>query len=438
LITYQTAYLKAHYPVEFLCASMSADKEKIDKVVRLIAEGRGMGITILSPDINESGIDFSVVYATPEGDPRLARGPHGYNGASKVRDPLGPRIRFGLGAVRGIGEAAIVAILEARQSGPFKDMFDFAARVDAKRINKGVFEALVHSGALDSLLQPLAVSRASASASVELALERSKAATKDRAAGQSNLFGLFAAATAKPGETVSASGDKYVESAPWDSRELLMHEKKALGFYLSGHPLDRYGRLTVISTAAVWDQEERAKVKLAGMVEGYRERPMKTGTGKMAFFELEDRMGRIEVKVRPAQVEAFAHILSSGEPVVLKGMIGYDRRQSDDADEENAVEPTPQILLDEAFLLSTFIRTETRGVALRIAQERARKDQLHKLAELLKSCRGSCPVTMTLLLEDGAEVQLALGQEFRVEASDPMLAGLERLFGDRVAELRTA
>jgi DNA polymerase-3 subunit alpha len=439
LITYQTAYLKAHYPVEFLCASMSADKEKIDKVVRLIAEGRGMGITILSPDINESGIDFSVVYATPEGDPKLARGPHGYNGASKVRDPLGPRIRFGLGAVRGIGEAAIVAILEARQSGHFKDMFDFAARVDAKRINKGVFEALVHSGALDSLLQPLNVSRASASASVELALERSKAATKDRAAGQSNLFGLFAAATAKPGETsVSSSGDKYVESAPWDSRELLMHEKKALGFYLSGHPLDRYGRLTVISTAAVWDQEERAKVKLAGMVEGYRERPMKTGTGKMAFFELEDRMGRIEVKVRPAQVEAFAHVLSSGEPVVLKGAIGYDRRQSDDADEENAVEPTPQILLDEAHLLSDFIRTETRAVSLRIAHERARKEQLQKLAELLRTCRGACPVTLTLCLEEGAEVQLALGAEFRVEASDPMLAGLERLFGERVAELRTA
>jgi DNA polymerase-3 subunit alpha len=196
--------------------------------------------------------------------------------------------------------------------------------------------------------------------------------------------------------------------------------------------------MAVISTADVADQQERSKVKLAGMVEGYRERPMKTGGGKMAFFELEDRMGRIEVKVRPQQVDTFATVLASGEPIVLKGMVAYDRRNQDNEDEENASEPTPQILLDEAQLLSDFIRIETRAVLLRIAHERARNDSLQKLAELLRTCRGGCPVTLTLSLDDGAEVQLALGPEFRVEASDPMLAGLEKLFGDRVAELRTA
>jgi DNA polymerase-3 subunit alpha len=438
LITYQTAYLKAHYPAEFMCASMSADKEKIDKVVRLIAEGRSMGLRILTPDINESGIDFSVVYATPDGDPRLHRPPYGFTGNGKVRDKLGPRLRFGLGAVRGLGESAIQAILEARQGAPFRDMFDFAARVDAKRVNKGVFEALVHSGAMDSILQPLAVSRASASASIELALERSKAATKDRNAGQADMFGLFAAAGGGKGSAASASGDKYLEASPWDSRELLAYEKKALGFYLSGHPLDRYGRLSVVSTADVAEQQERSKVRLAGMVEGYRERPMKTGTGKMAFFELEDRMGRIEVKVRPQQVDAFSAVLSAGEPIVLKGSVAYDRRNQEEADEENAVEPTPQILLDDAQLVSDFIRSETRGVALKVSHERARPDQLQRLADHLRACRGSCPVTLTLVLDDGAEVQLLLGPEFRVEASDPMLAGLERLFGDRVAELRTA
>jgi len=223
-------------------------------------------------------------------------------------------------------------------------------------------------------------------------------------------------------ELRTAQGKKIVatDNHPFHSKEFLAFEKKALGFYLSGHPLDRYGRLAVISTADVADQEERSKVKLAGMVEGYRERPMKTAGGKMAFFELEDRMGRIEVKVRPQQVDNFASVLSSGEPIVLKGMIAYDRRNQDNEDEENASEPTPQILLDEAQLLSDFIRIETRAVMLRIAHERARS------------------VTLTLALDDGAEVQLALGPDFRVEASDPMLAGLEKLFGDRVAELRTA
>ncbi len=431
LITYQTAYLKAHYPVEFMCASMSADKEKIDKVVRLVAEARAMGITVLSPDINESGVDFSVVYASPHGDAKFAKG-------AKVRDKLDPRIRFGLGAVRGIGEAAIEAILHARADGHFKDLFDFAARVDAKKLNKSVLEALVHSGACDAMLTPLAVTRASAAASIELALERARAASKDREAGQSNLFGLFAAASVGAGggggKASAGSGDKYVEAAPWDLRELLVNEKKALGFYLSGHPLDRYGRLPYTQTDAVADQGERAKVRLAGMVEGYRERPMKTG-GKMAFFELEDRMGRIEVKVRATQVEAYAAVLSSGEPIVLKGMVVYDRRNED---EEDASEPTPQILLDEAVLLADAIRSETRGVAIRLSQSRARKDHLLKLAEHLKACRGGCPVTLTIILDDGAEVQLGLGNEFRVEPSDPMLAGLERLFGEKVAELRTA
>ena len=440
LITYQTAFLKAHFPVEFMCASMSADKEKIDKVVRLIAEARAMGITVLSPDINESGVDFSVVYATPDGVKKETAGrvTAAFSG-EKVKDALSPRIRFGLGAVRGIGEAAIEAILQARADGPFKDLFDFAARVDAKKLNKSVLEALIYSGACDAMLQPIGVNRPSAIGSVEVALERARAASKDREAGQSNLFGLFAAATPKSSVGAGASGDRYAEAAPWDLRELLVHEKKSLGFYLSGNPLDRYGHLSGMqSTIDVGDQGERAKVRLAGMVEGYRERPIKSGAGgKMAFFELEDRVGRIEVKVRPAQVETYGAVLTSGEPIAVRGMVVYDRRNEDEAD-ETAAEPTPQILLDEAVLLGDAIRADTRAVAIKIASERARKELLSRLADHLRTCRGGCPVTLTLVLDDGAEVQLALGQDWRVEPSDAMLAGLERLFGEKVAELRTA
>lgn len=463
LITYQTAYLKAHYPVEFMCASMSADKERIDKVVRLIAESRAMGITVLSPDINESGVDFSVVYATPDAQKKETNGKKtaAFSGGGKMKDALSPRIRFGLGAVRGIGEAAIQAILEARAEGPFKDLFDFAARVDARKLNKAVLEALVYSGACDAMLSPLGVSRASAIASVEIALERARAASRDREAGQANLFGLFAAAqSASPksnGDGSVASGDKYAEAPPWDLRELLAYEKKSLGFYLSGHPMDRYvgasGRLHgTQTTAEIADaqaasqapprHEERSKARLAGMVEGYRERLLKGNgssgsTGKMAFFDLEDRTGRIEVKVRPAQVEAYAAVLASGEPVVVRGMIVYDRRNEDAAEDEAAADPTPQILLDEAILLGDYLRADMRSVGIRLPHDRARRDQLAKLAEHLQRCRGGCPVTLTLVLPGGAEVQLALGAEFRVEPSDVMLAGLEKLFGERVAELRT-
>ena len=231
LITYQTAWLKAHYPVELLCAILTSDKERIEKVVRTIADARAMGVTVLPPDVNESDTDFKVVYTHPAGGKPIRR-------ADKVKDALGPQIRFGLGAVRGLGGAALEAVFEARQDGPFRDLFDLASRVDAKRVNKAVFEALVQCGAFDGSLAERDVSRARAFASIDIALERSRAASRDRAAGQTTLFGLFDAAPAQA--TAAPTAGDYVESPPWDRRELLVRERQALGFYVSGHPLERY------------------------------------------------------------------------------------------------------------------------------------------------------------------------------------------------------
>src|SRR4029077_8589304 len=174
LITYQTAYLKAHYPAELLCAILTSDKDRIEKVVRTIADARAMGVTVLPPDVNESDTDFKVVYTHPDGQKPMGK-------ADKIRDALGPQIRFGLGAVRGLGGAALEAVFEARRDGPFRHVFDLAARVDAKRVNRAVFEALVQCGAFDSTLVERGVSRARAFGSIDMALERSRAASRDRA-----------------------------------------------------------------------------------------------------------------------------------------------------------------------------------------------------------------------------------------------------------------
>ncbi len=240
LITYQTAYLKAHYPVELLCGIMTSDKEKIEKVVRTIADARAMGVTVLPPDVNESDTDFKVVYTHPAGNKRLTR-------FDKVRDNTGPQVRFGLGAVRGLGASALETVFEARAAGGhFVDLFDLASRVDAKRVNKGVFEALVTCGAFDATLVKQGVSRARAFASIDIALERSRSASRDREAGQTNLFGLFDAAPKTTDGTGKASsagaGTTYSHCPPWDRREMLVREKQSLGFYVSGHPLERYLR----------------------------------------------------------------------------------------------------------------------------------------------------------------------------------------------------
>ncbi|MBM4358944.1 MAG: DNA polymerase III subunit alpha [Deltaproteobacteria bacterium] len=432
LLTYQTAYLKAHYPVEFLCALLTADRDKTEKVVRIIAEGRAWGVEILPPEVNESNIDFTVVYASPgEAKKKAATGAR----KSRLRDPLEPKIRFGLGAVRGVGETALESLLEARKAGPFADLFDLAERVDAKRINRGVLEALIYGGALDASLAARGLSRARASASVERALERGRAVARDRECGQTNLFGMLGGAPA-PTTSEKPTGADYLEAESWDLRETLRREKEALGFYVSGHPLDRYGtelkRFEVVATRDLPSLDDWAKVRVAGTVENYRERIFKGGGGKVAFFVLEDLTGGVEVKVRENQIERFGELLARGEPVLVSGKLQFPRIEEDRAEE---VERIPTLLLDETTPLSDAIRAETRGVQIRLRASDIERRHVERLAEILKASPGSCPVQLVLQTEDG-EAILAVGKSLRVEPSDAMLASLERLFGAKVAELR--
>jgi DNA polymerase-3 subunit alpha len=213
LITYHTAYLKQHYPVEFMCGTLTSDLGKIEKVVGTIAESRAMGIPVLAPDVNESQKQFAVIYeAKPVAPPKRPKTP-------VERDAYRPRIRFGLGGVKGVGENAVDAILEARAAGPFADMFDFCARVDIRRVNKGVLEALIQSGAFDESLKRTGATRAQAFAAIDQALERGRGAAKERASGQMGLFG--ATEILRP-----TSG--YPAVQPWDMAELLRRERGAI------------------------------------------------------------------------------------------------------------------------------------------------------------------------------------------------------------------
>ncbi|MFO0736285.1 MAG: DNA polymerase III subunit alpha [Labilithrix sp.] len=439
LITYQTAFLKAHYPAELLCGIMTSDKEKVDKVVRTIADARAMGVTVLPPDVNESDIDFKVVYTHPNGDKRIST--KARNAVAK--DKCGPQIRFGLGAVRGLGGAALEALLEARQEGgPFVDLFDFASRVDAKRINKGVFEALVQCGAFDSTLAARGITRADAFASIEIALERSRAASRDRERGQTNLFGLFdAAPKTASGGAPSAGG--YVRSEPWDRREMLAREQKALGFYVSGHPLDRYvrgtgglGKLDAVPINTLATMKDWSVIKIVGAIEGYRERIFKDGGGKVAFFDLEDLTGRVTCKVRGNQIDALAPVLTSGEPVLLSGKVSFPRREEGEEEPAEEVAREPTIFVNEATLLSESVKKDTKSVNIRLPVEKTSTAQLDQMAQVLGKSEGGVPVTLVLAMKDGAEALLQLGKGFRVEVSDEVLSGLEKIFGEQVAELR--
>ncbi|HHH10504.1 MAG TPA: DNA polymerase III subunit alpha, partial [Sorangium sp.] len=436
LITYQTAYLKAHFPVEFLCALLTADRDKTDKVVRIIAEGRAWGVEILPPEINQSNVDFTVVYSDPAEVLAARKKAKAADSAApsrarrRIRDPLMPKIRFGLGAVRGVGESALEALLEARAAGPFDDLFDVATRVDVKRLNRGVLEALTQCGAFDEALKKRGISRARAYSSVDRVIERGRSASRDRANGQTNLFGLFQQQST-PQATTSLD---YVDRQPWDQRETLRREKESLGFYVSGHPLDRYGidlrRFDVAAAHSLAAMSPWSRVRVAGTVEGYRERTFRSG-GKLAFFVLEDLSGGIEAKARERQLNQYGDIITSGEPVLISGKLQFPMQDDDDSDSERQ----PTLLVDEVVLLSEVIAAETRSVSLRLTVEQAPREVLVQLAEVLRATPGRCPVQLVLTMPTGAEAVLSLGG-LRVAPNDALLSALERLFGRNVAELR--
>ncbi len=434
LITYQTAYLKAHYPVELLCGILTSDKERIDKVVRTIADARTMNVTVLPPDVNESDIDFKVVYTHPDGNRRVKN-------SERVKDNCGPQIRFGLGAVRGLGGAALEALLEARAAGgPFADLFDFGSRVDAKRINKGVFEALVQCGAFDTVLATQSVHRARAFQSIEVALERSRAASRDRERGQTNMFGLFDAGGGAKGS--SSRGD-YAMCDAWDRREALVRERQSLGFYVSGHPLERYlkgtsalAKLECVPLAELPAMKDWAVVKVVGMVEGYREKILRDGGGKIAFFELEDLTGRVNVKLRSSAIDTYAHVITGGEPLVITGKVSFPRKDEDAQDEHDDSPREPTLFFNEAVPLSDVVKADTRLVQIRVREAKIGERELDRMAGVLTASPGDTPVSLVIHLSDGSEAMLALGRKFRVEVGDTVLSGLERVFGEQVAELR--
>jgi DNA polymerase III subunit alpha len=426
LVTYQTAYLKAHYPAEFFAALMTADKDKIEKVVRTIAEARAWGVSVLSPDINASAVDFTVVYKHSDG-----RGPS--RGPGKMKDRLAPQIRFGLGAVRGIGTAALESVLEARKgAGEFQDLFDFASRVDAKRLNRGVVEALIMCGAFDVSLSERGVTRARAMAAVDTALERSKQASRDRNSGQATMFGIFESAGNKQ---AAQSLDNYPVVEEWDQLELLAKEKAALGCYVSGHPLDRYG--TKLARLGATDTNDLAKAEpwsvatIAGVVHGYQEKLFRGGGGKAAFFEIEDMQGRVKAKLRGDRIEAYGPILNAGEAVLVKGKLSFPMSDENTGNEE--VEPT--VLVDEAVPLSDAVRANTRSIRVRLDSKTHGVGRFERLRQLLADNVGGCPVELQINLPEGAAAQLVIDQ-FKVDPNERLLSGLERLFGGCVAELR--
>ncbi|HUH04389.1 MAG TPA: OB-fold nucleic acid binding domain-containing protein, partial [Kofleriaceae bacterium] len=411
-VSYQTAYLKHHYPHEFIAGLMSCDQDNTDAIVKFIAEARAMGLQVARPDIDESAADFTVI--TLDGE--------------KV-------IRFGLGAVRGVGQGAVEAILQVRrEEGAFSSLFEFCKKVDSQKANRRVLEALIKSGAYDNVMDPAngeRLHRARLNAALDTAMERGAQEQRDRRSGQTSLFGLLGGGDADDKGSAFTMADEYPDVPEWTPKQLLAFEKEALGFYISGHPLDRYrSDLSRYASAATMDFSEGRRgpgdASIGGVVTGYRERPTRRGDGKLAFFQLEDTNGQLEVIVFPKTFERVRPILVSDEPILCSGKV---------VDEGEGSQHAWRLLLEDAVPLAELRQTKTTRVDVLLNADQTTPDQIEALRGLLSGSRGSCRTVLRLQIPRRSETVIPLGDRWTVAPTDELLVGLERLFGTRVARL---
>jgi DNA polymerase-3 subunit alpha len=386
LVAYHTAYLKTHYPVEFMAALLTEDMENTDKVIKNINEVRSMGIEVLPPDINASSSSFTV-----------------HDNA----------IRFGLGAVKGVGAAAIEAILEARQEQPFASLHDLCERVDLRKVNKKVIEALIKCGAFDTL----GGYRAQFLTVLEEAMEVGQKMQREKQEGQASLFGTE--------EIVSPRGTSYgvlPAMEEWPDKIKLGFEKESLGFYITGHPLGRYQevirRFANCTTAELAERADKEEVRLCGMVSGMRDLMTKKGE-RMAFVTLEDLSGFVEMVVFPDVYREAAEVLHADQPLLISGTVEVS-------------EDTRKLMPREILPLQEVSRKETRRVHFRFQVPGLVDDLLHRLKEIILRHRGGCPVLMHLVIPNRSETVLRLPESLKIAPSDEMMEDIERLFGYNV------
>lgn len=391
LVSYQTLWLKTHFPAEFMAAVMTADMDNTDKIVTLVDECQRMGLTVIPPDVNTGRYRFSV---NEDG-----------------------HIVYGIGAVKGVGEGPIDAILSARdQDGPFRDLFDFCNRVDIKKLNKRVMEKLILSGAMDRL----GPHRAALMATLEDAMRAAEQHAKAQAVGQVDMFGVLT-------EEIDDVKKAFANVPHWPDKVWLEGERETLGLYLTGHPINQYSsELRRYTSGRLCDLHPTSRdtvTTAAGLVIAARSMVTKRGN-KMGIFTLDDRSGRLDVTLFSEALEKYEELMQKDRILVVSGQVSFD-------DFSGGLKMSARELLDINDARERFAR------AIRISLDEQRIDDrfFPRLCEILEPARaGVCPVQVNYR-RPGSRVRLTLGTEWRVTPTDQLIDDLRVLLGRERVEL---
>ncbi len=392
LIAYQTAYLKAHYPVEFMASLLTSEMHSTDGVVKYIAECRSHDIAVLPPDINESEKTFTV---------------------------SGGKIRYGLVAVKNVGEGAIDAIAETRrEDGPFRDLFDFCERVDLRRVNRRVIEGLIRSGAFDCT----GASRAAMMAAVEDTLEHGQLVQRERCDPQMGLFDGGGAAAPAP------NTPSLPDIGEWSEKQLLTHEKEALGFFMSGHPLTRHEDLlekfTTADSVSLLEKADGEIVRIGGIVTHIKTIHTKRGD-LMAFVTVEDLHGSIEATVFSSVYAEARELLTDDAALLIQGRIQRD---------ENSV----KMLADTVIPMERAEELWSASIHISLEIDRTSREILERLKEIIKHHPGSCRGFIHLRMGGRSQTVIALPERLKISPGAELKREINACVGYDAVETRCA
>ncbi|MGR5281787.1 DNA polymerase III subunit alpha [Photobacterium damselae] len=391
LVSYQTLWLKAHYPAEFMAAVMTADMDNTDKIIGLVDECHRMKLKLLPPDVNKGLYRFNV-------------------------DDQGA-IVYGIGAVKGVGEGPIENIIAAREAGGhFKDLFDFCARIDTKKVNKRVLERLIKSGAMDRL----GPNRASMMASLDDAIRAASQHHQAEAFGQTDMFGVL---TEAPEEVEH----KYANIPEWPDKVWLEGERETLGLYLTGHPINAY--LSELKHYTTWRLKDAQPTRrdgaatVAGLVIAARVMTTKRGT-RIGLLTLDDRSGRMEVMLFSEALERYLDLIETDRIVVVTGQVSFD-------DYNGGLRMSAREVLD----ISDAREKHLRGLAISVTEQQIDDKFFARFSEILEPHKaGTVPVNV-YYQRSNARAKLTLGTEWRITPADQLISDLKILLGEKQVEL---
>ncbi|UCE82802.1 MAG: DNA polymerase III subunit alpha, partial [Deltaproteobacteria bacterium] len=385
LIAYQTAYLKAHYPLEYMAALLNSFLSNSDSLVKLLNECREKELEILPPDVNLSEWDFTVV---------------------------GKSIRFGLGAVKNVGSSAVESIIEARlDGGPFASLYEFCERVDLQRVNRRVVESLVKCGGFDSL-HPV---RSQAMTALDEGMEMAQTIQKDRLSGQISMFGTFAGQ--------QRDSEPSLPNIPeWNQRQKLALEKEALGFYFTGHPLDGYEKemrsFAIVDSGGLADKADGIQIMLCGLNAGLKEITTRKGD-RMAFLTLEDRQGTVEVIVFADIYQSSRHLFDGEDPILVVGTLQQEEKGS-------------KVIAQRVLSLLDAKEHLTQAIHVKLTLEALSKDKLEDLKAILERHKGDCRIYVHLCTDPECEAVIRLSDKLRVKPDRRLIDEVNRYFGGEV------